>query len=61
MKKVFQAFSVCAYNYHRWRRNPRIIVTFLLAFILCFLLTDKVGGSATEKRRDFSEFLVIFH
>ncbi len=48
MKKVFQAFSVCAYNYHRWRRNPRIIVTFLLVFILCFLLTDKVISFAQD-------------
>lgn len=48
MKKVSQAFSVCAYNYHRWRKNPRVIVTFLLAFILCFLLTDKVISFAED-------------
>lgn len=41
MKKLRQAFSIAGYNFRLWRRNPRIIVTFALTFILCFLLTDK--------------------
>lgn len=42
MKKLYQAFSVAGYNFRQWRGNPRIVITFLLAFILCFLLTNKV-------------------
>ncbi len=42
MYRVKQIFSVAAYNFRSWRRNPRIIITFALAFILCFLLSDKV-------------------
>ena len=41
MKRVRQVFSVSACNFRKWHRNPRIYVTFLLAFILCFLLSDK--------------------
>jgi len=42
MKKIHQAFAVAGYNFRQWRGNPRIAITFALAFILCFLLTDKV-------------------
>lgn len=42
MKKLKQAFSVAGYNFRQWHRNPRIGITFALAFILCFLLSDKV-------------------
>lgn len=41
MKQIKQAFSIAGYNFRLWRGNPRILVTFLLAFILCFLLSDK--------------------
>lgn len=41
MKKLRQAFSIAGYNFRLWRKNPRILVTFALTFILCFLLTDK--------------------
>lgn len=41
MKKLRQAFSIAGYNFRLWRRNPRILVTFALTFILCFLLSDK--------------------
>lgn len=42
MKKIHQAFSVAGYNFRQWHRNPRVFITFALAFILCFLLTNKV-------------------
>ncbi len=48
MRKIRQAFSVAGYNFRLWRGNPRIIVTFLLTFILCFLLTDKTVTFAVE-------------
>lgn len=42
MKKLKQAFSVAGYNFRQWHRNPRVVITFVLAFILCFLLSNKV-------------------
>ena len=43
-----EAFAIARYNFRLWRRNPRIIITFALAFILCFLLSDKVVRFAEE-------------
>ena len=48
MKSIRQSFSVAAYNFRQWNRNPRIIITFCLAFILCFLLSDKAVKFARE-------------
>jgi hypothetical protein len=45
---IKQAFSVVAYNFRGWHKNPRIIITFSLAFILCFLLSDKAVSFANE-------------
>ena len=39
--KLRKVFAVAAYNFRQWRRNPRIVLCFCLAFILCFLLSDK--------------------
>ena len=39
--KLHQTIAVAAYNFRQWRRNPRIVLCFCLAFILCFLLSDK--------------------
>lgn len=41
MTALRQIATVAAYDFRRWRRNPRIFVTFGLAFVFCFLLTDK--------------------
>ena len=41
MNTARQIMAVVAYNFRQWRRNPRIAVTFPLAFILSFLLSDK--------------------
>lgn len=46
MRKLHQAFAVAGYNFRQWHRNPRIAVSFALAFILCFLLSDKVVSFA---------------
>ena len=48
MKEIRQSFSIAGYNFRLWRGNPRIFVTFLLAFILCFLLSDKAVTFAVE-------------
>lgn len=43
-----EAFAIARYNFRLWRRNPRILITFALTFILCFLLSDKVVRFAQE-------------
>jgi hypothetical protein len=36
-----QVRSVVRYNFRMWRGNARVLLTFALAFILCFLLSTK--------------------
>ena len=43
-----EALATARYNFRLWHRNPRIIITFSLTFILCFLLSDKVVRFAQE-------------
>ena len=51
-----QAISVAGYNFRQWHRNPRILVTFALAFILCFLLSDKAVRFAVEHNTTMQAF-----
>lgn len=48
MNCIHKIFSVAGYNFLLWRKNPRIFITFALAFIMCFLLTDKAVQFAIE-------------
>lgn len=48
MKKIKQALSIAGYNFRLWRGNPRILVTFALSFVLCFLLSDKAVQFAMD-------------
>lgn len=48
MKQLKQLLSVTSYNFRQWHKNPRIIITFCLAFVLCFLLSDKAVQFAKE-------------
>lgn len=48
MSKLKQIATVAGYNFRLWRKNPRIVITFALAFILCFLLSDKAVKFADE-------------
>lgn len=48
MNGIRQIWAVAAYNFRQWRKNPRIFITFALAFILCFLLSDKTVRFAVE-------------
>lgn len=48
MRKIKQVVSIAGYNFRLWRGNPRIIVTFSLAFIMCFLLSDKAVQFAVD-------------
>ena len=45
-----EAFAIAIYNFRLWRRNPRILITFALTFILCFLLSDKVVRFAEDHK-----------
>jgi hypothetical protein len=55
MSRLRQTGSVAAYNFRQWRKNPRIFITFALAFILCFLLSDK----AVKFARDYKTTMQI--
>lgn len=48
MSSFRKAFAVAGCSFRSWRRNPRIIITFGLAFVLCFLLSDKAVRFATQ-------------
>ena len=48
MKLIKQSLLVARYNFRSWHNNPRIIVAFALAFVLCFLLSDKAVRFALE-------------
>ena len=49
MSSIRQAWTVAAYNFRQWKKNPRIVVTFALAFILCFLLSNKAVQFSKEQ------------
>ena len=49
MYRLRQSLSVAGYNFRMWHKNPRIIVVFALAFVLCFLLSDKVVRFSYEQ------------
>ena len=48
MYKMKQIWRETACNFLQWRRNPRVIMTFVLAFVLCLLLTDKAVAFADQ-------------
>ena len=48
-KNIRLLWLTAFYNFRQWRRSPRIAVTFILAFILCFFLTDKIISFAGEQ------------
>lgn len=49
MRNVRQVWLVTTYNFRQWHKNPRIFITFALAFILCFLLSDKAVRFAADQ------------
>ena len=42
MYKLRQIWLTAISNFRRWRRSPQVILAFCLAFVVCFLLSDKV-------------------
>lgn len=47
-KELRQVGAVARYNFRMWRGNMRVALTFALAFILCFLLSDKAAAFAYD-------------
>ena len=48
MNSLRQVWQVNAFNFRTWRRNPRVFLTFALAFVLCFLLGERVGAFSRQ-------------
>lgn len=48
MRSLKQILLVAQAGFRGWRRNPRIVLTFLLAFVVSFLLSDKVTQFALK-------------
>lgn len=46
MREIRQTFYLAGQNFSAWKKNPRIVITFLLAFVLCLLLSDEVMTQA---------------
>lgn len=42
MYRVRQIVCVAALGFRKWHKNPQIILCFLMVFVFCFLLSDKV-------------------
>lgn len=53
---VSQVGAVVRYNFRMWRSNARIGLTFALAFILCFLLSDKAASFAYDMNTAMQAF-----
>lgn len=63
MTKIRQIFMVTRLHFSHWRRNPRVFLSFFLAAVLSFLLTEKVVSFAIEQERTlqiFEPFVWVF-
>jgi len=49
MRSIRQVLRITAYNYRGWLKNPRVITTFVLAFALCLLLSNKAVDFAMRQ------------
>ena len=49
MITVIQVFTIAISNFNGWLKNPKVIITFALSFIECFLLTTKVISFANVR------------
>ena len=48
MGRVRQILAIAGHNFGTWYKNPRVIMTFAMAAIVCFLLSDKAVRFAQE-------------
>lgn len=46
--KIRQIMTVAGYNFRQWHKNSRIVLTFCLGFVMCFLLSDKAVRFAED-------------
>ncbi len=51
-----QVVAVVRYNFRMWRGNARVLLTFALAFIMCFLLSDKAASFAYDMGTSMQAF-----
>lgn len=42
MHKFRQVWLTALANFRSWRRNPQVILSFCIGFIICYMLSDKV-------------------
>lgn len=59
----FGILRVCGYHFGRWRHNKRVVMSFLLAGIISFLLTEKVMDFSLEQGTTiqvFEPFIWVF-
>lgn len=48
MSELRKICAVARFNFRSWHKNPRIILTFALGFIICFMLSDKAVQFAND-------------
>ncbi len=53
---IILVMRVCGYHFSRWRRNNRVIMSFLLAGVISFLLTEKVMNFSLENKTTLQLF-----
>lgn len=46
MQELRQSFFIAGQNFLKWRRNPRIWMTFIAAFILALMMSDQILSQA---------------
>ncbi len=56
LSELSKVGAVVRYNFRMWRGNVRIVLTFALAFILCFLLSDKAASFAYDMNTAMQAF-----
>ena len=55
-EELSQVFAAVRYDFRMWRGNIRVLLTFLLAFIFCFLLSDKAASFAYSVKTTMQAF-----
>lgn len=48
MYRYKQVWQVAFFNFRQWKNNPRVAITFVLAFIMCMMLCDKAISFANS-------------
>jgi len=63
MVDIKHAFRFALYDLKKWRRNPRIIIGFILLLLLCLTITDKYISYAVSMGMNiqmFEPFIYMF-